>query len=224
MNNRWIESTCLRSKLRASGALSLSDAELVALALDRGANQEKSIEKAHFLLSSTNYCILEIGKLSINQLITDHNLTEREAVNLVSAMELGRRRQYAEAIKQTQIKKSKEIAAIFIPMLGDLPIEEMWAVYLNRNNRIIKKEKHSQGHATGTVVDGKIIIKNALNCNAEGIILVHNHPSGNAKPSDSDQSLTCKIKTAANYFEIKIIDHVIVTESNYYSFADEGIL
>ena len=143
-------------------------------------------------------------------------------MTIIAALELGRRRNLAEAEQKVQIKSSRDIYEVMYPLIADLPNEEFWVLHLNKANRIIDKERISIGGIGGTVVDVKIILKSALQKLASAMILVHNHPSGNLTPSDADLSITKKLRDAATYLEIMVLDHVIIGDKNYYSFADNG--
>jgi len=151
-------------------------------------------------------------------------VSESEAGYVVMAMELGRRRNFHEAIENVQIKGSKDVANYIRPMIGDLYHEEFWVIYLNRKNAILTSRKLSMGGMTGTVIDIRLVLKSALEIHATSMIVCHNHPSGNLEPSDADKQITMKLKEASATMEIPLLDHLIVTQSGYYSFADEGLL
>jgi len=208
----------LTYKLDQRGFDSLSDSELVQVAT--GTNDMDKVRK---LFEKFNNNLRDIAKLSLSEL-TQAGLTKREAIMLLSAMEIGKRKQVAEASYKAQIKCSKDIADIMQPVLGDLAHEEFWIIFLNRANKVLSKVKVSQGGVSGTVTDVRIIMKKALEQLASGIILCHNHPSGNLNPSESDTKITQKIKDAGNLMDVQVLDHIIISDKDYYSFADNGLL
>ncbi|HWZ22636.1 MAG TPA: DNA repair protein RadC, partial [Cytophagaceae bacterium] len=164
----------------------------------------------------------ELAKLSVNDLKRYKGIGEAKAVSIISALELGRRRKETDPIKKDKIVSSKDIYDLMRPHLLDLPHEEFWVVLLNRANIVLKKVAVSVGGISGTVADPRLIFKVALENMASAVILVHNHPSGNSKPSDADLVITRKMKEAGKLLEIPVLDHLIFTDSEYYSFADEG--
>lgn len=200
------------------GFNTLSDSDTLSLII--GGNQ---LEKCKKLMKSINYNLRELSKLSIRDL-KELGLTTREAQVIAATLEIGRRKNLAEAIERPQIKCSKDIADIFQPLLSDLQHEEFWVIFLNRSNKIIGKEKLSQGGLSGTVTDVRVIMKKAIQLQASGLIVAHNHPSGNLNPSDSDSKITLKIKDAGNLLDIQLLDHIIISEKDYYSFADNGLI
>ena len=208
----------LTYRLAERGIFSLSDSELIEIAT--GTNDP---DKCRKLLSSFNNNLREIAKLSLSELISA-GLTKREANILIASLEIGRRKQLSEATEKPQIKCSKDIADIFQPILGDLAHEEFWVIFLNRSNKIMGRMKLSQGGISGTVTDVRVVMKRAIEYLASGIIVAHNHPSGNLNPSESDTKITQKIKEAGNLMDIQLLDHIIICDKGYYSFADEGIL
>ena len=149
---------------------------------------------------------------------------EAKAITIAAALELGRRRRVEEALEKKKITSSTSVFELMQPLIGELQHEEFWIVYLNNSNKVIQKQQLSKGGITGTLVDVRLVLKQALELNATGIILVHNHPSGTLKPSEADKQLTKKLKIAAESMDIKVLDHVIVTEKAYFSFADEALL
>lgn len=220
----WAPEDRPREKLLEKGISSLSDAELIAILIGSGTRDETAVEVAKRVMKNTNNNLNELGKLSIKDLIKEKGIGEAKAITIISALELGRRRKLADSPEKNRITSSRDVYEIFQPLLGDLPHEEFWVLYLNRSNKITEKKKISQGGITGTVTDIRIIIKEAVNILATGLILCHNHPSGNNKPSESDLNLTKKLKEAATYFDISLLDHVIIADKDYLSFADEGLL
>jgi DNA repair protein RadC len=213
-----------REKLIAKGRQSLSNAELLAILIGSGNAHETAVELSTRILSHFQNDLHSLGKLQVADLTAFHGVGTAKAVSIIAALELGRRRNLSEAALKVIVRSSKDIFDHIQPLLGDLQHEEFWVIYLNKGNRIIDKERISSGGVAGTVVDVKIILKNALQKLASGIILAHNHPSGNLQPSDADISVTKKLKEAAKLMEMHILDHIIVGEADYYSFADNGII
>ncbi|WP_300434190.1 DNA repair protein RadC [Christiangramia sp.] len=221
---KWAEDDRPREKLLQKGKLSLSDSELIAILIGSGSRNETAVELSKRILSSTKNNISELGKLSVNQLCKFKGIGPAKAVSIVAALELGRRRRLEEALEQKKISSSHSVFEIMQPVIGELPHEEFWIIYLNNSNKVIEQFQISKGGITGTLVDVRITLKKALEVGAVSIILVHNHPSGNLKASEADKQLTKKLKLAAESLDIKILDHLIVTEKSYLSFADEGML
>lgn len=219
----WSEDDKPREKLMLKGKSSLSDAELVAILIGSGSRNESAVGLSKRILASVDNNLNALGKLSITQLMTFKGIGEAKAISIISALELGRRRRVEDAIELIKITSSKMIFEIMQPIIGELPHEEFWIVYLNNSNKIISKSQLSKGGITGTLVDIRLVFKTALEMGATGLILCHNHPSGTLIPSDADKQITRKLKLAGESLEIKVLDHLIVTESNYFSFVDEGI-
>lgn len=213
-----------REKLLAKGRQSLSNAELIAILIGSGNARETAVELAARVLTHYRNDLHALGKLQVNDLTQFSGIGTAKAISIIAALELGRRRNLFEAEQKVVIRSSTDIFEHLQPLLGDLQHEEFWVIYLNKGNRVIDKERVSAGGVAGTVVDVKIILKQALQKLASGIILAHNHPSGNMQPSDADISVTRKLKEAAKLMEIHILDHLIVGDSAYYSFADNGLL
>ncbi len=213
-----------REKLMLNGKASLSNAELIAILIGSGNKNESAVQLAQRILSSFDNNLNQIGKLTINDLMKFNGIGEAKAISIIAALELGKRRKEEEPSKRQKITSSKDAFEIMHPLLQDLPHEEFWILLLNRSNSVIEKIKISVGGISGTVADIRLISKPAIEKLASGIILSHNHPSGNKKPSMADENLTKKIKQALDLFEIKLLDHIIVTEADYFSFADEGLL
>ncbi len=220
----WAEEDRPREKLILKGKAALSDAELIAILIGSGNPEMSAVELSRYVLSHTNNDLGELAKLSVNELKRFKGIGEAKALSIISALELGRRRKESEPLKKDKITSSKDIYELMKPHLMDLPHEEFWVVLLNRAHFVLKKAAVSIGGVSGTVADPKLIFKTALENLASAIILVHNHPSGNTKPSDSDIVLTRKMKEAGKLLEIPVLDHLIFTDSDYYSFADEGRL
>jgi DNA repair protein RadC len=220
----WSEDDRTREKLMLKGKSVLSDAELIAILIGSGSRNESAVELSKKILASVANNLNELGKLNLSQLCNFKGIGEAKAVTIIAAMELARRRRSEEVIELTKITSSKIIFEIMQPIIGELPHEEFWVLYLNNANKVIAKNQLSKGGMTGTVVDVRIIFKSALESGAVGILLCHNHPSGNLKPSEADIQITKKVKTAGKSLDINVLDHLIITQNGYYSFADEGIL
>jgi len=220
----WAEDDRPREKLIGKGRQVLSDAELIAILIGSGNRDDTAVELSKKILASTGNNLNELGKLSISDLTKFKGIGEAKAISIVAALELGRRRRETETVKRDKITCSKDVFEIMKQIMLDLPHEEFWLLVLNRSNAVIKKELISRGGVAGTVVDTKIIFKTAIENLASSIIISHNHPSGNLKPSDADIKITKSIKDAGKIMDIPLFDHVIVTDSGYYSFNDEGML
>ncbi|MET0760218.1 MAG: DNA repair protein RadC [Flavobacterium sp.] len=220
----WAEDDKPREKLMLKGKSALSDAELIAILIGSGSPNESAVELSKRILASIDNNLNALGKLSIQQLITFKGIGEAKAISIVAAMELGRRRRGEDALELLKITSSKMIFEMMQPIIGELPHEEFWIVYLNNSNKVISKSQLSKGGITGTLVDVRLVFKTALEMGATSVILCHNHPSGALTASDADKQITKKLKLAGESLDIKVLDHLIVTERNYFSFADEGIL
>lgn len=213
-----------REKLLQKGSRVLSDAELIAILLGSGTHKLTALDLARQMLQKSGNNLNNLGKLTVKDLMKFKGIGEAKAISVVAALELGKRRKQEEVGSSKSIKSSKDVYEIFEPLVSDLSYEEFWILLLNRSNRIIGKSKVSQGGVSGTVIDTKLIMKSAIENLASSIILCHNHPSGNLNPSGSDIDITNKIKTAADCLDMKLLDHIIVTDHSYYSFLDEGKL
>ena len=220
----WAEEDRPREKLLLKGKSVLSDAELIAILIGSGTRSVSAVDVAKMILSNANYNLNELAKFSIKDLKKVKGIGEAKAITIVSALELGRRRKDSEFAEKVKITCSNDIYQFMKPELLDMPKEEFWVLLLNRANRLIKKEQISSGGVSGTVADPKIIFKAALDQYASSIILVHNHPSGNLKPSQADIKLTNKMKEAGSLLERPVLDHIIFGDEGYLSFADEGML
>jgi DNA repair protein RadC len=220
----WAEDDKPREKLMLKGKSALSDAELIAILIGSGSRNESAVELSKRILSSVDNNLNALGKLSIAQLTTFKGIGEAKAISIVAAMELGRRRRGEDALELLKITSSKMIFEMMQPIIGELPHEEFWIIYLNNSNKVISKSQLSKGGITGTLVDVRLVYKTALEMGATGLILCHNHPSGTLKPSDADRQITKKLKLAGESLDIKVLDHLIVTENGYMSFSDEGLL
>ncbi|MDX2443901.1 MAG: DNA repair protein RadC [Bacteroidales bacterium] len=213
-----------REKLLSKGLKSLTDAELLAILIGSGQKNESAVEVAKKVLNLAQNNLNELGKLSINEFETVKGIGETKAITLISALELGRRRKLSESKEKYKIGGSKDAFNYMQPFLEDLSYEEFWVIYMNRSNRVIDQVKISQGGISGTVIDVRIILKHAIEKLASTIIICHNHPSGNLQPSKSDIQITSKLKEAAKFHDVELLDHLIISDSSYYSFADEGII
>ncbi len=218
----WAEEDRPREKMLLKGVSALSDAELLAILIGSGNKNETAVELSQRILHSVNNNLNSLGKLAISELIKNFNgIGEAKAITIAAALELGRRRKLSESEKQFQIQSSADVYQIFQPILGDLKHEEAWALLMNRSNKVIKKIQVSKGGITGTVIDIRLIVKEAIENLATNIILIHNHPSGNTKPSEDDNHITRKLKEACNLLDIHLIDHIIVCDKDYYSYKDK---
>lgn len=220
----WAEEDRPREKLILKGRNALSDAELIAILIGSGNRKETAVQLSKKILSSINNDLNKLGKLTISDLTKFNGIGKAKAISIIAALELGRRRKDSESEKKETIKSSNDAYKIMLNVLSDLPHEEFWVVYLNRKNEVLKKENISKGGINGTVADVKIIFKHAIEQLASSIVLFHNHPSGSLTPSNEDIKLTKKIKDTGVLMDTPVIDHIIIGEKKYYSFADEGIL
>lgn len=220
----WAENDRPREKLLSNGRVSLSDAELIAILIGSGNRKESAVDLSRRILHQASNNLNHLGKYSVNDLTKFNGIGQAKAISIIAALELGRRRNEAEIIKQEKISCSKDVYDIVKPLLLDLAHEEFWILTLSRANTVIKPIKISQGGITATVVDTRLIYMKAIENSACSIILCHNHPSGNLKPSDEDVAITKKLKEAGKIMDIAVLDHIIYTENGYYSFADEGVL
>ncbi|MFA6335466.1 MAG: DNA repair protein RadC [Bacteroidales bacterium] len=221
---QWQQEERPREKLRAKGANTLSDAELLAIILGSGTTNETAVDVARDLISSSGNSLRELSKLPIEKLLEKKGIGPSKAISIAAIFEIARRFASTEVKTLTQIQSSTYAAKIISPILRDLSHEECWVMYLNRANKLISKERLSSGGVSATVVDVKIVIKNALEKLASSIILIHNHPSGNPKPGENDKVQTRLLKDAAALFDISLLDHLIIAGDEYFSFADDGIM
>jgi DNA repair protein RadC len=219
----WAEEDRPREKLVLKGSAALSDAELLAILIGSGTRGESAVDVCKAILKNAHNNLNELGKFSVSDLKKHKGIGEAKAITIVAALELAKRRRTAEVKEKEKISGSKDVYEYF-HHLADLHNEEFWVMFLNRANKIISTQKLSQGGITGTVADIRLILKSALDNFATGIILCHNHPSGNLNPSVEDKELTQKVKQTAKLLDIAVLDHIIVSEGSYFSFADEGIL
>jgi DNA repair protein RadC len=220
----WAVEDRPREKLIRKGISILSDAELIAILISSGTRKRSAVDLGRELLGMVNNNLNSLGKLSVQDLLKVKGIGPARAVTISAALELGRRRSLACVPDALQIKSSRDVAEIFQPLLSDIPHEEFWVLFLNRSNRVIDKMKLSQGGISGTVTDVRIVMKKAVEYLASGIIVCHNHPSGNLNPSESDTRITSKIKEAGNLLDVQLLDHLIISDRDYYSFADNGLI
>jgi DNA repair protein RadC len=213
-----------REKLLLKGTSALSDAELIAILIGSGTTNLSAVEVAKKVLQQGNNNLNELAKLSVKDLMKSKGIGEAKAITIVAALELGRRRKETDPEEKPKISGSKDAYELLKADLMDLPREEFWVLLLNRGNRVMKKKRVSEGGVSGTVADPKIIYKLALDDLASGIIVAHNHPSGNLTASQSDIDLTKKLKEAGKFLEIQLLDHLIIAGQKYFSFADDGLL
>ncbi len=220
----WAEEDRPREKLLQHGRRALSDAELIAILIGSGNRNETAVELSKRILHSLANNLDKLGRLSVGELSRFKGIGEAKAISIIAALELGRRRKDAEAEEVVKITGSSDIYSLMRRYFADLNHEEFWIVLLNRANKVLSKHLISKGGQAGTVADPKIIFQTALENHSASIILAHNHPSGNLKPSQADISLTQKLVSAGSMLDIPVLDHLIFSNSSYYSFADEGIL
>jgi len=220
---QWAEEDRPREKLLLKGKSALSNAELLGILIGSGTKKLTAVDLAKLILDQNNNDLNKIARLSVQELKKFNGIGDARAINIVSALELGRRRT-TEDSKLEKITGSADVYEAMRPELSDLPHEEFWLLLLNRANKIIKKQPVSQGGVSGTVADPKIIFNHALSHLASSVILVHNHPSGNTKPSEADKRLTKQMFEAGKLLEIAVLDHIIFTDNAYFSFADENLL
>ena len=213
-----------REKMLEKGREALSDAELIAILIGSGNSNESAVDLSRRILKDSGDNLITLSQLSINELTAYNGIGEAKAVSIAAALELGRRRRFAEAAQQPLIRNSKDAFEYFYMRISDLGHEQFWVMLLNPANKVIKMVKISDGWVNGTSADPKRIFKIALENNATAIMLCHNHPSGNVKPSDHDKALTRNIINGGKLLEIKILDHIVVGIDNYFSFADSGLI
>lgn len=220
----WSQDDRPREKLLHKGKTALSDAELVAILIGSGNKTESAVALCQRILASVDNNLSELGKLSVKQLMAFKGIGEAKAISISAALELGRRRRGEEALNKKKITSSASVYELMQPIIGELNHEEFWIIYLNNSNKVIQKNQLSKGGITGTLVDVRLVFKQALEVGATSMILAHNHPSGTLKPSLADKQITDKLKNAAQSLDIKVLDHLIVTEKAYFSFADESLI
>jgi DNA repair protein RadC len=221
---QWSEDDRPREKLLLKGKNALSHAELIAILINSGNREESAVALSQRILASVAINLNELGKLSVKDLMKFKGIGEAKAIIILAALELGRRRRGEEALEKKKITSSSSVFELMQPIIGELPHEEFWIVYLNNSNKVLQKIQLSKGGITGTLVDVRLVLKTALQIGAIGLILTHNHPSGTLVPSQADKNITQKLKIASESIDIKVLDHLIITEKAYFSFADENLL
>jgi DNA repair protein RadC len=218
----WADDDRPREKLMLKGKIALTDSELLAILIGSGSRNETAVSLCQRILKSVDNNLNALGKLSIQQLSDFKGIGEAKAISIIAAMEIGRRRRAEHAAELVKITSSRVIFEIMQPIIGELMHEEFWILYLNNANKVLAKTQISKGGITATLVDKRIVFKNAFEHNAVSMILAHNHPSGKLEPSNADLVLTKELQMAASQLDIAILDHIIVTENAYYSFADDN--
>ncbi|MFK7750179.1 MAG: DNA repair protein RadC [Kordia sp.] len=220
----WSEDDRPREKLELKGRTALSDAELLAILIRLGSKEESAVSLSKRILASVGGNLNELGKLSSAQLKKFKGVGLVKAITIIAALELGKRRQTETKVELKKITSSRMVFEIMHPIIGELPHEEFWILYLNNSNKVLKKLRLSKGGITGTLVDIRLVLKTALEVGAVAVILAHNHPSGTLKASAADKAITKKLSLGAQNLDIKVLDHLIITEKEYFSFADENLL
>ncbi len=220
----WAEDDKPREKLMLKGKSVLSDAELIAILIGSGSRNESAVDLSKRVLASAENNLNALGKLSLEQLCKFKGIGEAKAISIIAAMELGRRRRSEETLELKKVTSSKEVFNLMQPIIGELPHEEFWVLYLNNANKVIHKAQLSKGGITETVVDVRMVFKIALEQNATYIVLCHNHPSGNLEPSKEDILITKKLKSAGEQLNILVQDHVIISENTHFGFRDGNLL
>ena len=218
----WAESDRPREKLLNKGVGVLSDAELIAILLGSGSRNESAVELAKRILLGAENSFHKLARFTPAEFTRFQGVGEAKAVTLVAAMEIARRRSERQSDAAVLVRSSEDAYELMYPQLSDLNHEEFWVIFLHQSNKVIARKKISQGGIAGTVTDVRIILKEALLVSAPAMILAHNHPSGNLEPSQADANITRKIKEAAEMLDMRVLDHVIIGNQKYYSFADEG--
>jgi len=222
--SKWAEDDRPREKLMLKGKHSLSDAELLAILIGTGSREHSALDLAKMILIQTRNNLIELSKMQISELMDFRGIGQAKAITVIAALELGRRRRGSEVIQRKKIQSSKDVFELFQVELAEKKYEGFWLLLLDRANKIIGQEKISEGGTAGTVADPKRIFKTAIDRHASSLILCHNHPSGNVEPSQADISLTKKMIQAGTLLDIQILDHIIIGEENYFSFADENMM
>jgi DNA repair protein RadC len=220
--NQWAEEDRPREKMLEKGIGALTDAELLAILIGSGNTEETAVELMRRVLASCNHNLNELGKLTVEDLCTFKGIGPAKAISICAASELGKRRKLSEMTERNQVTCSTDVYNLMHPLMCDLPTEECWVLLLNQSNKVIDKVKISSGGISETSVDVRCVLREALIKRAVSIILCHNHPSGNTRPSKEDDKLTSKMRQAGEYMNINLADHLIVCDGHYYSYVDEG--
>lgn len=221
---KWSEDDRPREKLIEKGPAALSNAELIAILIGSGNRHETAVDVAKKLLNLAENNINTLGKKSLSELTRLNGIGPAKAINIIAALELGKRRKLSEILVKEKITSSSDVFNIMQYIIGDLPHEEFWILLTSRSNKLLEKIKISQGGISGTVVDIRLILRPAIEKQASGIILCHNHPSGNKQASEHDKAVTAKLAAACKVMDIQLLDHVIVANNTFLSFADEGMM
>ena len=220
----WSQDDQPREKLLSQGKKSLSNAELLTILIRTGSKGESGLSLCQRILGDHQNDLYKLGSLSVKDLMQYKGMGEAKAITVVAALELGRRRQQAEMKEKKVIASSKDAYQYIAHRLQDIPFEEFWVILLNRSLKVIREVRISSGGIHATVVDPRIVLKYAIESLANSMILVHNHPSGTLRPSQEDKKLTSKLKEAGKFMDVKVTDHLIITDNGYFSFADEGLI
>lgn len=220
----WSEEDQPREKLMIKGKSALSTAELIAILISSGNSEQSAVELSKQILDWVDNDLSALSKKNIHDLMKFKGIGEAKAISIIAALELGRRRKETETQERKKISSSKDAYELMYESLVDLPHEEFWVIFLNRANQVIKKDRISAGGITGTVADVRMIFKMSVEILSCGIILVHNHPSGNTEPSVADKQLTNKLREGGKLLDVPVLDHLIFTDNGYFSFADEGLI
>lgn len=220
--NQWAEEDRPREKMMLHGAGALSNAELLAILIGSGSTDESAVELMRKVLADYRNSLSELGKSGVEELCRYKGIGPAKAITLLAASELGRRRKEEGTLERLQIRSSEDIYRLFYPLMCDLPVEECWVLLLNQAGKVIDRIRISQGGLASTAVDIRCVLREALIRRAVSMVLCHNHPSGNLRPSREDDRLTESLRQAAVTVNLRLLDHVIVTDGKYYSYADEG--
>ena len=220
----WAEEDRPREKMMLSGRSALSDAELLAILIGSGNREETAVDLSRRILTFYQNNLNELARAGLNDLLKFKGIGESKAVHILAAMELGRRRNFSAESKKEKISCSRDLFEYIRARFADLQHEEFRVIYLNRGNLVVKEELISKGGISGTVVDARLVFRSALDCLASSVVLCHNHPSGNLRPSDADISLTKKLREGGKMLEVQVLDHLILAGNSYFSFADEGLM
>ena len=222
--NQWAEEDRPREKLMAKGAAALSDAELLAILIGSGSARESAVELMQNVLHDCRNNLNTLGKMSVHDLTRYNGIGEAKAITIIAACELGKRRQATAPAERPDMGSAEAVYRLMLPKMQDLDTEEAWVLLMNQRFRLIRDVRLSHGGLSETAVDVRVILREALLANATVLTLVHNHPSGNCRPSGDDDRITQKLKRACETMRIYMVDHVIMTDGKYYSYAEEGRL
>lgn len=220
--NQWAEEDRPREKMMAHGAMVLTDAELLAILIGSGSQDETAVELMRRVLAACNNNLNELGKLSLDQLCAFKGIGPAKAVTVMAACELGRRRKLAEVEDRLVVRTSRDVYNFFHPKLADQPVEELWVMLLNNASKLIDARRVATGGITEVVADVRLVLREAIMGRATAIALCHNHPSGSVRPSHHDDMLTDRLRQACELMNIRLTDHIVLTDGRFYSYADEG--